>query len=482
MKHLKLPVKPAPQVKNRIAFRGGTYSIAITTVVLAIIITINIIVSSLPKTITKYDTSSSKLYSITSDTKVVVNALEKDVVINWIVQSGKEDEVIENLLGKYESLSEHITIVKKNPDIYPDYAEQYTSEEILNNSLVVECGERNRYISYNDIYVQKADMASYSYETSFDGEGTVTSAIDYVVNEEQPQLYITEGHGETELPSTFSNQIERENIEVSTFSLLKTGSVPEEADCVLIYAPQSDISAKEKNILADYVSDGGKLMVIAGPVQKGDLKNLYSLLSVYGVEANNGIVVEASKNHYAFQAPYVLLPEIAETGITKPLIKENYYVIMPISQGLTIKDTNTGNVKELLSSSDTSYSKIKGYNLKSYEKENDDIDGPFSLAVSIDCSNDGQIIWFSSSSFLDDKYNAYSSGANLDLGINALSSLTGESEAATIRSKPLNYNYLAISDSVSSMLKILMIGVLPLTYIGIGCGIILKRRKSNGTF
>ncbi len=101
MKHLKLPVKPAPQAKNRIAFRGGTYSIAITTVVLAIIITINIIVSSLPKTITKYDTSSSKLYSITSDTKVVVNALEKDVVINWIVQSGKEDEVIENLLGKY---------------------------------------------------------------------------------------------------------------------------------------------------------------------------------------------------------------------------------------------------------------------------------------------------------------------------------------------------------------------------------------------
>ena len=136
MKHLKLPVKPAPQVKNRIAFRGGTYSIAITTVVLAIIITINIIVSSLPKTITKYDTSSSKLYSITSDTKVVVNALEKDVVINWIVQSGKEDEVIENLLGKYESLSEHITIVKKNPDIYPDYAEQYTSEEILNNNII----------------------------------------------------------------------------------------------------------------------------------------------------------------------------------------------------------------------------------------------------------------------------------------------------------------------------------------------------------
>ncbi len=482
MKHLKLPVKPSMQGKNRIAFKGGTYSVAVTAVVLAIIITINILVSSLPKTITRYDTSSSKLYSITSDTKVVVNALEKDVVINWIVQSGKEDEVMENLLDKYGSLSEHISIVKKNPDIYPDYAEQYTSEEVLNNSLVVESGKRSRYISYNDIYVQKADMASYSYETSFDGEGAVTSAIDYVVNEEQPQLYITEGHGEEELPDSFSNQIEKENIETSTFSLLTTGSVPEEADCILMYAPQSDISFKEKKLLADYVSDGGKLMVIAGPVQKGNLKNLCSLLADYGVESTKGIVVESDRSRYAFQAPYVLLPEIQENEITEPLIKENYYVIMPVSQGMVIKDTNTGSASSLLSASDTSFSKIKGYNLKSYEKEDGDIDGPFSLAVSIECNNNGQIIWFSSSDFLEDKYNAYSSGANLDLGINALSSLTGENKAATIRSKPLNYNYLAISDSASSMLKILMIGVLPLAYIGTGCLVILKRRQKNGAY
>ena len=64
---------------------------------------------------TKYDISASKLYSITSNTKVVVNALEEDVTIYWIVQSGKEDDVIENLLSKYDSLSDHIQVVKKKP-------------------------------------------------------------------------------------------------------------------------------------------------------------------------------------------------------------------------------------------------------------------------------------------------------------------------------------------------------------------------------
>jgi len=46
-----------------------------------------------------------------------------------------------------------------------------------------------------------------------------------------------------------------------------------------------------------------------------------------------------------------------------------------------------------------------------------------------------------------------------------------------IRSKSLNYNYLTISDSTSSLLKALMIGVFPLVYLGIGVCIILARRR-----
>ena len=132
---------------------------------------------------------------------------------------------------------------------------------------------------------------------------------------------------------------------------------------------------------------------------------------------------------------------------------------------------------EILTTSDASFSKLDGYAMETYEKEEGDIDGPFALAVSIECSSGGQIIWFSSSSFLDDVYNAYSSGANVNLGMNALSSMIGESEAMAIRSKSLNYNYLTISDSTSSLLKVMMIGVFPLAYLGIGIGIVLRRRR-----
>lgn len=465
--------------RNRIALQGGSYSLIVTAIVLAILIAVNLLASALPKTLTQYDISSTKLYSVTSNTKVVLNALEKDVTIYWIVQSEAEDDVIENLLGKYESLSEHIKVVKKNPDIYPTFAEQYTSDTVQNNSLVVECGERSRFVSYSDIYLYETNMSSYSYDVSFDGEGAITSAIDYVVNEDQPKVYVLEGHGEAELPAAFSEQIEKENIELSNFSLLTADEIPEDADGILIYAPSGDISTEEKDLLAEYVSGGGKLMVMAGPTEDGTLTNLYSILADYGVEAVDGMVVDTDRGHYAFQAPYILLPDIASSEITDPLIEENYYAIMPISQGLVVSDTAAETVTQLLTTSESSFSKSAGYELSSYEKEDGDIDGPFALAVSVAEENEGRIVWFASSSFMEEMYNAYSSGANLDMAMNAMSSVIGESEAVAIRSKSLNYNYLTISDSTASLLKTIMIAVFPLTYLGIGICVTVGRRKMN---
>ena len=383
-----------PAGHSRQAFQGGTYSLMLTAAVLALLIVLNLLVSALPTSLTQYDISASKLYSVTSNTKVVVNALEQDVTIYWIVQSGEEDAVIENLLGKYESLSDHITVVKKNPDVYPTFAEQYTDETVAND-----------------------------------------------------------------------------------LSLLTVDAIPEDAACLLIYAPTSDISGEERDMLADYVTGGGKLLVMAGPVDGASLDNLYSLLSEYGVTANEGIVIESDREHYAFQAPFALLPDLASSAITDSLIDERYFPILPLSLGLTVgEDTNGATVTPLLTTSDASYSKLAGYELDTYDKEEGDLDGPFTLAVSVEAGS-GQMVWFSSSAFLDDKYNALSSGANVNLGMNALFSLVGESEAMAIRSKSLNYNYLTISASTSSLLKVLMIGIVPLAYLGVGIAVVVKRRR-----
>ena len=463
------------------ALHGGSYSLVITAVLLAILVVVNLLVQQLPSSLTSFDISSSKLYSITSNTKVVVNSLQKDVTIYWIVQADQEDSVIENLLSKYESLSNHIEVVKKNPDVFPTFAQQYTDGYVQNNSLVVECGDKYRYIAYSDIYVTDVDMYSYSYTTSFDGEGAITSAIDYVVSEELPTVYVLQGHGEMDLPATFSEQVTKANIRLEALSLLVVDEIPADAAGILIYAPQSDISEEERDMLIDYVSGDGKLLVMAGPVEGTSLDNLNGILTRYGVEPQEGIVVEADRNYYAFQRPYILIPDMVSSDITEVLMDAKYYAIMPVAQGLSL-EYSTSSVTELLTTSYDSFSKVAGFALDNYSREEEDIDGPFALAVTIDSGVGGEIVWFACSDFLDDMYNAYSSGANGDLAMNALSYLVGESEAMAIRSKSLNYNYLTISESQATSLKTLMIGIIPGIYLLFGIfDLVDTRRKQRET-
>ena len=472
---MKLPKISSPRGN---ALRGGAYSLAVTAVVLAILIAVNVFASALPASLTRQDISAAQLYSVTSNTKAVVNNLTGDVTIYWIVQSGEEDDVLQNLLEKYDSLSDHITVEKRNPDVYPTFAAQYTDEEPANNSLVVECGDKSRYIPFDDIYLGEVNAYTGLYSaTDFDGEGAITSAIDYVTGDEYPQVYLLEGHGEEALPEDFAEQLEKENLETQSLSLLNVDAIPGDAACLMIYAPQSDISPEEAELLSGYVSGGGKLLVCAGAVEAGLLTNLYGLLADYGVTAHDGLVVDMDRAHYAM-VPYLLMPDLNSSAITDPLIDSNYYTYLPLSVGLTVgEDTGAGTVTALLTTSEESYSKAAGYELETYDREEGDTDGPFAVAVSVEDAGGGQIIWFASDQFLTDEFNAYSSGANQDLAINALSQLIGESQSLAIRSRSLSYNYLTINEATASLLQVLMIGVFPLLFLGIGIYLVLRRRR-----
>ena len=67
----------AGRAASRLAFQGGSYSLAVAAILLAILIAVNVLVSALPASMTRYDISASKLYSITSNTKVAPGSPRK---------------------------------------------------------------------------------------------------------------------------------------------------------------------------------------------------------------------------------------------------------------------------------------------------------------------------------------------------------------------------------------------------------------------
>ena len=95
---------------------------------------------------------------------------------------------------------------------------------------------------------------------------------------------------------------------------------------------------------------------MAGPAEDDGLENLYGLLSEYGVQSQDGVVVESDRERYAFQTPYALLPSLNSHAITDPLTEEGCRPILPIARGLTVTEQLGGvTVTELLTTSDSSF-------------------------------------------------------------------------------------------------------------------------------
>ena len=464
--------------------KAGSYSFFLTVILLAILVTVNVALSFLPDSYVQKDMTANQLYSISSQSKVMLSSLKEDITIYWIVASGEEDEYVEKLLHNYEDYSSRVTVEKKDPDLNPDFTNSYTDEEIYNNSVIVECGDKYRYISYDEMY-EVSSVSYYSMYSSadeFSGEKQITSAISYCTTDEIPVVHVLEGHGEAELSESFSEAIETDNLSTESLSLLNGQSVPEEVECILINAPSSDLSAEEKDMLIEFLEGGGKVLILSGTMQEDELPNLKAVAEYYGISVMEGVVIEESTDNYVFGEPVLLMPELESSDITDSLISDNYHVILPVAKALDVSGADEDvTVTPLLESSEESFLKADGYEIETYEKESGDTEGPLTLAAQvtkdIDGENQMQLVWIASSMMLEDAYNQYSSDANEDFVLNALELMCGKDDSISVRSKSLTNEYLTVSTSDTSTLKVVTIGLIPAAYLVAGIVVVVRRKR-----
>ena len=428
-KHKPDPKKLVGTISKK-HIKNGTYSMAMAAIFIVIVVVINMIVGAIPSKYSQLDVSSSKLYTIGDETKKVLKALDKDVTIYQIAPSGSEDDTISNLLSRYKDESKHIKVEVKDPVVNPKFASEYTSDDLASNSLIVVCGDRNKVINYNDMYSTSVDYNTWQQTTTgFDGEGQITSAIGYVTSENLPIMYTLSGHGEKDLDSSFKEDIQKANIDIKDLNLLTEGKVPDDADCLMIVSPTSDISEEEKTEILDYLEAGGK----------------------------------ASS-------------ETASAGS---------YVLAPYAQGIQktddVRDTVT--IDSILTTSDQAYSKT---NMQSsnIEKEDGDVDGPFDLGVAIteklDDDKETQIVYYSTANLMESQVNQMVSGGNEKLLLESLNWMTStdDGNSVSIPSKSLESTSLTVTDYDAAFWKICTIGLIPGVFLVAGFLIWLKRRKA----
>ena len=307
------------------ASKNGTYSIGITFVILVMVVIANLIIGQLPEKVRKIDVSSNRLYGISDTTKKLMKKLDQDVDVKVLADKENTDERIKTFLSKYTGLSDHISVEWIDPVLHPATLNEYNASE---NTIVVSCADtgKSTTISFDDILV--TDMSSYYYtgtvtESEFDGDGQLTSALSYVTTESTWKIYRTSGHGESTFSATISELIDKANYTVEELNLVMEPTIPEDCDLLMMYAPANDLSEAEAKAVTDYMTTGGKVMVIWGDKGKGELPNLENILKTYGLEIADGYIADMQRNYqgnYWYIFPELSLDESLSDGISSQMV------------------------------------------------------------------------------------------------------------------------------------------------------------------
>ncbi len=467
--------KNAFRTKN---FRFGMHSSALTAVVIAVVVVINILAGHLPGTLNSIDLSSNNVTSIGSQTEKLLDSLDEDVTISVLSAEDSSDSNINALLDKYKKASKHITI--KYIDTSTDLGASQTYADYSANSVIVACGDKESVVDYYDIYQQ--DYSSYyttgQASTSFDGEGQITSAINKVTSENALTLYCLTGHGETSLGTSSSSMISKQNMIVSDLNLLAS-DIPDDCSAVIINGATDDLSADEAAKLNDYIKNGGSVMVLMAYTENSQ-PNLDGVLNAYGIQRANGsaIAMETSGNSYNY--PINIIAGIESTDITSDLVSEKANIIMTNAVALKTADVDGVTITDLLTSSDGAYAKVpQNGQLTTLEKESGDVSGPFVYAVMAeDDAEGGKLAVVASQTLLEDQITQSLPVGNLEFFVNCLVDMCGESSVASvsIEAKNMDIEYMTIP-ALHSMMWMAVCILIPLVIFIIGLVIWLTRRR-----
>ena len=471
--------------KNKKVLRHGSYSMAVTGIVIASVVVLNLVVQELPSKFREIDLSSQKLYTIGEQTGKILKKLDKEVQMYWVTQDGTESSDIEKLLERYEEGSKHIQIEKKDPAVNPAFVSQYTSDNISNNSVIVVCGDKSKVVDYSDMYETTINYNTYSQQvTGFDGEGQLTSAINYVISENMPVLYTLEGHDEASMSETMKETIQKANIDIQSLNLLTEESVPEDTECLFIFAPAKDLSEEEADKVLSYLENGGKAFIVSDYTNE-DMSNFNRILENYGVRPKMELFLRDLLIILCLKTRIIFFQILKIMKLQQNYPPKAVMYLQLWHKGFcqieNVRDSLQ--ISSILRTSDSAYSKTDLENMESVEQEEGDVQGPFDLGVMITEKvkedKETQIVYFAAQSIFDDSANAMVSGTNYELLAASLGWMcnTDEINTVSIASKSYDTTSLVIPASDANFWSVFVIVILPLSVLALGFGIWMKRRK-----
>lgn len=455
--------------------KRGSYTLAMTSIVIAIVIVFNMIINLIPENKRQFDISSTNIYEISSKSKKIINKVDHDVTFYVLAEKSSTDKRIKTFINKYASLSDKIHIKWIDPVLHPSALTKYGTEE---NNIVISCKKTNRTttVSFDDILVSSASYYSTSSSaSSFDGDGQLTSALNYVTSDKEYKAYYTSGHGESSLSSEVTSLLTKSRVSTSDLLLMTTTSIPDDCDLLIIDGATSDFTKDEVKLLSSYLKKGGKVVTLLAQTNKS-MKNLYGLLKDYGLTVQSGYIADTERSYQGNY--YYLIPNLSVSGDMASGISSNS-VMMINSKGMT----QSTPARDSISTDSFMTTSSNGYAVT----EKKQTQGTYVLGAtsteSVKVKNskgkkvtkESRLTVYGSNMLIDEQItSSFSSLENLTLFTNSVTASLDNADNVSISPKSLEVSYNTIAHP--GPFSILVVFVIPVGLI-IGGFIVWFRRR-----
>lgn len=456
--------------------KRGSYTLAMTSIVIAIVIVFNMIVNLIPENKRQFDISSTNIYEISSKSKKIINKVDHDVTFYVLAEKSSTDKRIKTFINKYASLSDKIHIKWIDPVLHPSALTKYGAEE---NNIVISCKKTNRTttVSFDDILVSSASYYSTSSSaSSFDGDGQLTSALNYVTSDKEYKAYYTSGHGESSLSSEVTSLLTKSRVSTSDLLLMTATSIPDDCDLLIIDGATSDFTKDEVKLLSSYLKKGGKVVTLLAQTNKS-MKNLYGLLKDYGLTVQSGYIADTERSYQGNY--YYLIPNLSVSGDMASGISSNS-IMMINSKGMTQSTPARDSIStdSFMTTSSNGYAvtekkQTQGtYVLGATSRESVKVKNSKGKKV----TKESRLTVYGSNMLIDEQItSSFSSLENLTLFTNSVTASLDNADNVSISPKSLEVSYNTIAHP--GPFSILVVFVIPVGLIIGGFIVWFKRRR-----
>lgn len=410
----------------------------------------------------QFDWTRMHRHSLAPASVTVTERLKEPLKITaFASQRGETRRFIQEMVGRYQKYKPDITLEFVDPDTAPERVREAGVQ--FDGELVFEYGDARENLPPSQF-----------------NEQNFTNALTRLGHRGERWVVFLSGHGERSPDkqanfdySTWAGQLRSRGFQTRTLSLGEHPRIPDNTTVLVIAGPRTRLLAGEVREIQNYLDRGGNLLWLHDP---GLLLGLEPLAESLGIEFQPGVIVDPTSENITGNAAAIVVTKYGPHPVVRGFGDNT---VFPQAAGISLDAPEGWQGSILMDTRPSSWSETGPLDGPIRFDKGRDIRGPLNLAVALtrtlDNKREQRVIVVGDGDFLANTY--LPNGGNLELGMSLTNWLSQDDAFVNIPVKTARDRSLDLSRGGQVAIVAVFLALLPITLIGSGVWIWLRRRK-----